>query len=718
MVCSIPGGIPGEKTERLCSMYFGASCVVALRLLTETYMADEKWFELRDKVILLGFLVWRISDEEKDRLSQKLEDAKSEISILKKLRHEDAKANEKVVSIFASQEQNWLNERKKLRLQIEALMQELRAMEKKKAESVSELQERLKETEALLQSKDKAMAEDEHKHKELEEKLAKTEKEAQELREKLEKETQEHSAELWKQKTTFLELVSSQRQLEAELGRAVKQNEAKKHELDLAMEQQEESTSMAEKLSSELLKMRKDLEQKDRILSTMLGKSNLDIAEKQMLLKEIKVSKAKKKQAEQEKEKWRTMSESRKHERQSLRSMFAVEAKSRGASNPRRQIDNGTLELNEDTDAVSEIVDSFANGDFRKLRIDGNSKKYEKKDCGDDGHYIAVMEKRHHNELNAFAQQMRLKDEKLEALCWRLMNAELESKHLRLCIEGLNREMSRLRQDNTKLEGKVTQQGEESVVLKKQFTSQLKRLTFHKTHASSRSKNVKREAQGEQNTETQSEEVSQETIVKKETEANSSEELKPRSLIVQSDTIKIEHTDRGNGSVEEIESLEKSSSMSQPSIMTKNPPWRTDLYALGISCKIKRLKQQLMMLERYTGKREIKDIDETSDSGKRALLLLLPLLSKQVTRYQSLQEKTDDLCKRMHANGLEKNRENIIANGEGKTALEQFLEETFQLQRYIVATGQKLMEIQSKIASGFSTFLEDITHKKHQNPVS
>lgn len=34
--------------------------------------------------------------------------------------------------------------------------------------------------------------------------------------------------------------------------------------------------------------------------------------------------------------------------------------------------------------------------------------------------------------------------------------------------------------------------------------------------------------------------------------------------------------------------------------------------------------------------------------------------------------------------------------------LEHFLEETFQLQRYIVATGQKLMEVQAKIASGFA----------------
>lgn len=35
-------------------------------------------------------------------------------------------------------------------------------------------------------------------------------------------------------------------------------------------------------------------------------------------------------------------------------------------------------------------------------------------------------------------------------------------------------------------------------------------------------------------------------------------------------------------------------------------------------------------------------------------------------------------------------------------ALEHFLEETFQLQRYIVVTGQKLVEVQSRIVSGFN----------------
>lgn len=40
--------------------------------------------------------------------------------------------------------------------------------------------------------------------------------------------------------------------------------------------------------------------------------------------------------------------------------------------------------------------------------------------------------------------------------------------------------------------------------------------------------------------------------------------------------------------------------------------------------------------------------------------------------------------------------------------MELFLEETFELQRYIVATGQKLMEVQAKIASGFVDHAEKI----------
>ena len=44
---------------------------------------------------------------------------------------------------------------------------------------------------------------------------------------------------------------------------------------------------------------------------------------------------------------------------------------------------------------------------------------------------------------------------------------------------------------------------------------------------------------------------------------------------------------------------------------------------------------------------------------------------------------------------------------ETKT-LETFLDETFQVQRYMVATGQKLMEVRSKIAFGFVEAPEEL----------
>lgn len=49
---------------------------------------------------------------------------------------------------------------------------------------------------------------------------------------------------------------------------------------------------------------------------------------------------------------------------------------------------------------------------------------------------------------------------------------------------------------------------------------------------------------------------------------------------------------------------------------------------------------------------------------------------------------------------------------EKTSTLEHFLEETFQLQRYIVATGQKLMEVQTKIVPGFvGVVVEEMDNK-------
>lgn len=56
------------------------------------------------------------------------------------------------------------------------------------------------------------------------------------------------------------------------------------------------------------------------------------------------------------------------------------------------------------------------------------------------------------------------------------------------------------------------------------------------------------------------------------------------------------------------------------------------------------------MLERLTGKQESLEDTESNDNGQigiKSFLALMSLLNKQVGRYQSFQEKADDLSKRM-----------------------------------------------------------------------
>ncbi|XLT09490.1 hypothetical protein HN51_055283 [Arachis hypogaea] len=233
-----------SDTDIMYTMYFGVSCAFfALQALIKPHV---EVFKLRN--------------------------AERKIENLKKMRHEDAKANEKVVGIFDTQEQSWLHERRKLRQHIGALMNELRVFEKKKDEVISEMSQKLKEIEDLLESRDKVIQEGEQKRKKLEENLAKAEREAEELRESVKLEVQEHSSDLRKHKTTFIELVSNQRQLEAELGRAMKQLEAAKQELGSVLEKKEESKLLAQKLSIEIGEFNSG---KSTVINALLGERYL-----------------------------------------------------------------------------------------------------------------------------------------------------------------------------------------------------------------------------------------------------------------------------------------------------------------------------------------------------------------------------------------------------------------------------------------------------------
>ncbi|VFQ77649.1 unnamed protein product [Cuscuta campestris] len=544
--------------------------------------------------MLLGFLVWKIQKEEANRkvsaVILELGNARREIEELKKLRSEDAKANERVVGIYAAQEQVWLTERKKLRQHIGALMQELRILATKKDRSISELLQSLNEKESDLQSKDKTIEEETQKSNNLEEELKRAESVAEELR----------------------------------------------AELALALQQKEQSLSMVQKLSMDIVKVKKDLEQKDQILSAMLRKSKLDASEKQMLLKELKLCKSKRKQAELETERWKLLSDPRHEKLSSLRNLLPKHVNSKLDVIPSGK---GLL-LDEILQSNGCDKDPYL---FSPTAIDNYSGEDHEKSLAEVGQLenwvrsaaaAAAFDQRHHHlEIDAFAEQLRAKDEKLEAFRWRLLSMEMESKRLRSHFAAMDQEAAHLRQEKMRLESLLSNREAELGSLKQLLNN------------------------------------------------NSSRDAPdfPQEKGIIGDTF--------------------------PSNAEINPPtWKMNLHALGVSCKIKMLKQKLLMLERLTGKQAQFEKDNNSVRlNIQGFYLFMSVLNKQLSRYESLQEKIDDLCRRMHESEADTTTERLGSRRrkEETKKLEHFLDETFQLQRYMVATGQKLVEIQRKIGSVF-----------------
>ncbi|KAF2311769.1 hypothetical protein GH714_026611 [Hevea brasiliensis] len=545
----------------------------------------------------------RRKNSERYKLLHELGAAKKEIKKLKQMRRDDAKANEKVVSIFASQEQGWLIERKKLRQHAGTLMNELRVLQKSKEEAISEINDKLKEMELLVQEKDKALEEKEHKRKELEEKFTKAENSAEELRETAKREAQEYSTDLWKHKTAFLELASNQRQLEAELGRALRQLEAKRQEIDLVLEQKEESVLLTQKLSMEVVKMRKDLEQKDKILSAMLRKSKVYTVEKQMLLKEAELSKAKRKQAELETERWRAVSES-KYKGHSLRT-FATDLKH---------------------------LEGWVRSEAEK--------------------YATTIEKRHHLEIDAFAEQMRLKDEKLEAFRWQMLSMKIESKRLRSYAAGLSQELSQLRHENMKLEALSLERQEELKALKEQFIVQVTPHISWKTDKDS--------------------------SLPGPTSAHGASNVK---------IVKIEPEERDQETKADLMEMSPA-----PDAEKEGGEGAFNKQSTNVIFIVQSPEKEFEEKKNVSNEAPLKD--------KSASLVEIDSVQKSTWPSQPLIKTTNSAYKSEHSGSLR--------TKAGTKTLEHFLEETFQLQRYIVATGQKLMEVQSQIASGFAGSPEDV----------
>ncbi|MQM15876.1 hypothetical protein Taro_048828 [Colocasia esculenta] len=817
----------------LCPMYFGASCAfMALHLLSKSSGPDLDSARrshlgealLQGSARLLGLLVWRLQ-RGREALEERLTTAETEVRELKRLRAEDAKANEKVAGIFASREHCWIAEKKRLRVETQALLSRFRMLEAQKEEAMSDSKSRIEEKDRVIRTKEAALEEEIRKRTELEERLRVAEAAAEETRERARKEAQDHAAELRRHRTAFAELVSNHRQLEAEMGRALRQVEAARRDLDEAFEQKDDAISMVEKLSDDIARMRRDAEQKGKVLSALLRKSKLDVAEKQVLLKEVRTAKAREKAAELELGKLR--------HRNGPHAPHFVEA---GSSHDRREeyslasrggfhhhrallldhlqaegIKNGELTTPErgSTIAGSDSLDQCSIKDSEELDIrelqDWVRSEIEK--C------THILQQRHYAEVEAFTEQMRLKDEKLDAFRWRALSMELESKRLHAHVEGLDRDLSRYREECIKLEALLQEKEQDLKSLREELGLQMRQCPVSSPSPSgvppfdsqalwSEVRIVERDA-GERWPELEAgsgesvplvlESLIQEgggrkadggaeqTLSESEHDEDSGGWEEPDPATASSAPASAPCTDqqeiqavqciedckRGERASEHPEQgmvletsqappkaaeeerdvsvdpshaqlspikpgvpdvINKAQASGQPaSCSSRGSPWKVDLHALGISYKIKRLKQQLLVLEKLAGHQEPDEkAPAEHERQTKTLLQVISLLDKQVKRYESLEEKADELCKRMvrtlpssahqnirfHRSNKPSNRaKNLkqeskredrspsVGRSKDQTeALEGFLEEAFQLQRHIVATGQKLVGVESQLA--------------------
>ncbi|KAL0921230.1 hypothetical protein M5K25_008286 [Dendrobium thyrsiflorum] len=766
-------------------MYFGVSCAfLALQFLSaidgpSAELGQRKYlFEeilLRGSAQLLG-LLFEKAQRRHEFLQENERKAMLEVMELRQIRAEDAKANEKVMSIFAGREQSWQAERRRLLNQIQSLSRELSQDKLKNEEVVSDLKKRVFEEQQARRIKDDGFEEEAKKRMDLEERLRAAQKAIEDLREKTNKEAQDHILELRRHKTAFTEMVSNQRQLELEMARLLRQADAAKQEIEEVFEQKEEAAAMVEKLSEEFVKVQKDAEQKGKIVSAMLRKAKHDTAEKQALLKEVKITRAKKKQAELEAERWKSMLEAK--QKKGSRELPSAEA---GSSRERvtefqsssridlrtRLLEYLTTENKKEHELPTEKVESVIKPMEYQVQYSNESDDnldnvQELQDWvqHETKKYTTVLEQKHYSEIEAFSEQLRIRDEKLEALHWRLLSTELDSKRLQSHIEGLDGSLTQLRDDNLKLEALLVDRERELKSLKERFSLYGKHFQASNSPPISECclpqsfdslmKVSKKESKADQSLyeveknkqeDSEMKNVDEILLLRKgrigmEAEAticndsfsstNVSWDQSNDEILLDDQSGNAQMTSQSPEGEIEVEreigkalihsharhnSLEDAFVSVSSKLASDGQPFlKMDFQALGVSFKIKRLKQQLLILENLAGTDSCDQATDNSDSTGstnekkvelKGLIQVISLLNKQLKRYQTLEEKIDALCRKMHENsGTGTGRLLLDAGTKDKIdKLEQFLEETFQLQRYMVATGQKLMELQSKIKS-------------------
>eukprot|EP00249_Psilotum_nudum_P034643 c53973_g1_i1 orf=2-1087(-) len=218
---------------------------------------------------------------EKIELLKNVSKIESEVQELKKRRNEDARANEKVARIFATQEQGWKNERKKLkqdlqnhRFELQKSWKEMSVLQQRmesadvlggndcnecsaKETLVMELKERLREQEFLMMATVEESKAEQQEKNELARKLETAEGVISELRDKLGKEVVERALESQKHQAILSEFKLKQRQAEMDFSRVFEEFESSKRKIGILSEENKCMNELIERLSIELTKLQK-----------------------------------------------------------------------------------------------------------------------------------------------------------------------------------------------------------------------------------------------------------------------------------------------------------------------------------------------------------------------------------------------------------------------------------------------------------------------------
>lgn len=248
-------------------------------------------------------------EAERQTLVQKLGVAEAQVASVERSRQEDAKANERVAAVFSSYEQNWKNEKKRLKREVELLREEIVGLRnhisheekecedcKAKARELEKLEGQLCEKEFLIASAMEEAQADQHERDQLAAKLDKLSKEV------------EKNAEL---QEALANVMRKNEEMENRLRCAMSELRNEKRDMESISEAKMNQNAIIEELLDNLKSLQSDVNEKEEVISVLMKRSNKDRKEKEEHLQQLAQAKAKRKAAEAEKDRWKRLAEER-----------------------------------------------------------------------------------------------------------------------------------------------------------------------------------------------------------------------------------------------------------------------------------------------------------------------------------------------------------------------------------------------------------------------